>query len=34
LSVMAVGVSLSGLRDIVAVRRLGPAAGSAEFARI
>jgi hypothetical protein len=34
LSVMAVGVCLSGLRDIVAGRRLGPAAESAELARM
>jgi len=34
LSVMAFGVFVSGLRDIPAVRRLGLATGSAEFARI
>jgi hypothetical protein len=34
LSVMAVGVFLSGLRDIVAVRRLDAVAGTAELARI
>jgi hypothetical protein len=34
LSVMAFGVFVSGLRDILAVRRLGLATGSAEFARI
>jgi uncharacterized protein len=34
LSVMSYGVFVSGLRDIVTVRRLGSATGSAEFARI
>jgi uncharacterized protein len=34
LSLMAIGVFVSGLRDIVAVRRLAPSAAAADFARI